>query len=259
MIAATDIYRTPEKRKRSLASRLLLRSRHSFYPQMIWEVYRSSRVALRGAYTRAEWIRSSEAILRCLENVGVRVAAEGMRHIAALDGPAVFVSNHMSTLETFVLPCIIEPLRTCTFVVKEELLAYPVFGPIMRAVEPIAVTRKNPKEDFMTVLAEGEKKIREGFSIIVFPQTTRMTEFHPEEFNTLGIKLALRGGVPVLPVALKSDAWGNGKLVKDFGRIDPAKEVHFAFGPAMPVTGRGADQHKAVVAFIQAHLRAWSA
>lgn len=257
MIAASDTYRTPERRERPLLSRLFLRSRHSFYPQMIREVFRSSRIARRGAYTRAEWINSSEAILRCLENVGVHLAVDGMRNIAAAGGPAVFISNHMSTLETFVLPCIIEPVRSCTFVVKRELLTYPVFGPIMRAVDPIAVTRRNPKEDFVTVLTEGEKKIRAGFSIIVFPQTTRMPEFRPDDFNTLGIKLALRCEVPVVPVALKTDAWGNGRLLKDFGKIDPSKEVRISFGAPLSLTGRGLDQHKAVVEFIQARFALW--
>lgn len=36
--------------------------------------------------------------------------------------PVVFVSNHMSTLETFVFPCIIAPVMKVTFVVKDSLV-----------------------------------------------------------------------------------------------------------------------------------------
>jgi len=48
-------------------------------------------------------------------------------------------------------------------------------------------------------------------SVLIFPQTTRDLRFDPNKFNTLGIKLAKRAKVPVIPVAVKTDAWGMGK------------------------------------------------
>jgi 1-acyl-sn-glycerol-3-phosphate acyltransferase len=81
--------------------------------------------------------------------------------------------------------------------------------------------------------------------------------FRPAEFNTLGIKLALKAGVPVVPIALKTDAWGVGKIMKDFGRIDRTKKVRFAFGKPMEIKGRGADEHQAIISFIQESLARW--
>jgi 1-acyl-sn-glycerol-3-phosphate acyltransferase len=164
----------------------------------------------------------------------------------------------MSTLETMVLPCIIQPLKGTTFVVKRSLLTMPVFGHVMRSRDPIALGRTNPRDDLKVVLEEGVRKLQNGRSIIIFPQSTRSVEFRPEEFNSLGIKLAARAGVPVLPVALKTDAWGNGKYIKEFGPIDNRKIVRFAFGQPIRIEGRGAEEHGKVVEFIREKLAEWS-
>jgi 1-acyl-sn-glycerol-3-phosphate acyltransferase len=109
------------------------------------------------------------------------------------------------------------------------------------------------------VLNEGAKKIEQGVSIVIFPQSTRSNDFKPDEFNSLGIKLALKAGVPVVPLALKTDAWGKGKIIKDFGPVDKNKKVFFAFGEPMKIKGRGAEEHQKVIDFIQDNLSQWAA
>jgi 1-acyl-sn-glycerol-3-phosphate acyltransferase len=181
-----------------------------------------------------------------------------MDNMRKFDGPAVFIGNHMSTLETMVLPCIIQPVKETTFIVKKSLITMPVFGHVMRSRDPIVVGRENPREDLKAVLLEGSKRLQNGRSVIVFPQSTRAVEFKPGEFNSLGIKLAARAGVPVIPVALKTDAWGIGRYMKEFGPIDNRKVVHFAFGEPMRVEGRGAEEHDRVIRFIREKLAAWN-
>ncbi len=244
---------------RSLVSRIFLHSLISFYPQIFRIIWKNSRKAVRGVYDGDDWADSSLEILRALENVGVRLEITGLDNLKSFEGPAVFIANHMSTLETFVLPCIIQPVKPATFVVKKSLVSTPVFGPIMRSRDPIVVGRINPREDLKAVLNEGAKKIEQGISIIIFPQSTRSAVFNPEEFNSLGIKLALKAGVPVVPVALKTDAWGTGKIIKDFGPVDKNKKVFFAFGKPMKIKNRGAEEHQKVIDFIQNNLAKWSA
>jgi 1-acyl-sn-glycerol-3-phosphate acyltransferase len=65
--------------------------------------------------------------------------------------------------------------------------------------------------------------------------------------------------VPIVPLALDTSAWGLGRRLTDFGRIDPSKTVRFAFGEPLHVRGRGADEHQAIVNFIRGHLRTWGA
>jgi len=132
-----------------------------------------------------------------------------------------------------------------------------VFGPIMRSRGPILVGRTNPREDLKAVLEGGTKKLQAGQSVIIFPQSTRSFTFKPEVFNTLGIKLALKANVPVVPIALKTDAWGIGKIARDFGPIDPRKHVHFAIGGPMTIRNRGAEEHQKIVDFITEKLEQW--
>jgi 1-acyl-sn-glycerol-3-phosphate acyltransferase len=231
----------------------------SFYPQLFRIIWKNSRRAVKGDYDGDDWANSSLDILRALENVGVLFEITGLDNLKSFEGPAVFIANHMSTLETFILPCIIQPLKPVTFVVKKSLVSTPVFGPIMRSRDPIVVGRINPREDLKAVLNEGAKKIEQGVSIVIFPQSTRSNDFKPDEFNSLGIKLALKAGVPVVPLALKTDAWGKGKIIKDFGPVDKNKKVFFAFGEPMKIKGRGAEEHQKVIDFIQDNLSQWAA
>jgi 1-acyl-sn-glycerol-3-phosphate acyltransferase len=61
----------------------------------------------------------------------------------------------------------------------------------------------------------------------------------------------------VIPLALKTDAWANGRLVKDFGRIDPSKTAYIAFGAPVRIQERGGEEHEEIVKFITSKLREW--
>ncbi len=229
----------------------------SFYPKFAGIVYRASLVARQGAvYGDDAWGQSSLEVLTALETVGVTVQTTGLSFLSQTPGPVIIVGNHLSVLETVVLPAHIIPYKSVTFVVKESLIHVPVFKHIMRSRNPIIVTRSNPRHDLKVVLDQGCDRLSRGVSIIIFPQTTR-APFNPEQFSTIAIKLAKKASVPIIPLALLTDAWENGRLMKDFGRIKPVRKVHFAFGEPMTVEGKGNDTHQAVIDFIQEHLASW--
>ena len=228
-----------------------------FYSKILGIVYRASKLAKKGRYDNQRWIESSLTTVRALEFIGGRFDLQGLDVIMPLQSACVFIGNHMSILETFVLPCLIQPHRDVTFVVKESLITYPLFGQVMRNRQPVVVGRDNPREDLKTVLEEGQKRLEANISIIIFPQTTRSVEFDPKKFNTLGVKLAKRCNVPVVPFALKTDAWGLGRRLKDFGPIRPEKTVHIHFGEPMQVKGSGKEEHNVIVEFIETKLAAW--
>jgi 1-acyl-sn-glycerol-3-phosphate acyltransferase len=117
----------------------------------------------------------------------------------------------------------------------------------------------NPRDDLRAVLEGGAAKLNSGVSIIIFPQTTRTPVFDQEQFNTIGIKLAKKAGAPVVPIALKTDAWGTGRFLKDFGKMDPSKRVRFAFGKSLLIKDRGVEEHQEIVQFITGKLQEWEA
>ena len=227
----------------------------AFYARIIWIIFTGSRLARKGLYKNENWVRSSLNCVKALESVGGRFEIQNLDVVHAFDSPCVFISNHMSVLETFVLPCLIQPYRDVTFVIKESLIDYPFFKYVMRSRNPIVVGRSNPREDLKTVLKEGKIRLSNGISVIIFPQTTRSAEFDEEKFNSLGVKLARRAKVPVVPIALKTDAWGVGNKIKDGGKIQPSKTAYFTFGDPLQVQGSGKEEHKRVVDFIAGNMR----
>jgi 1-acyl-sn-glycerol-3-phosphate acyltransferase len=228
-----------------------------FYAKVFGIVCRAARLAKQGLYDNQGWIESSITTVRALESVGGRFDFQGLDVVQRLGSPCVFIGNHMSILETFVLPCLIVPHRNVTFVIKESLITYPLFGHVMRSRNPVVVGRENPREDLRVVLEEGQKRLDANISVVIFPQTTRSVEFDSKKFNTLGVKLAKRCNVPVVPFALKTDAWGLGRRLKDFGSIRPEKTVHIHFGEPMQVKGGGKEEHSVVVEFIEKNLAEW--
>jgi len=228
-----------------------------FYPRMIAIVWWSARLVKKGEYTSARWVQASRNIVKLFESLGTNITVENHAAFQNLDAPCVFIGNHMSTLETFALPGIIQPFRDVTFIVKKSLIDFPVFKHVMRSRDPIIVGRENPKDDFKVVLDGGLERLNRQISIIVFPQTTRSTKLDPKSFNSIGIKLAKRAGAPVVPIALKTDAWGVGSIIRDFGKIQPQKNVHFCFGDPITVTGNGREAHQAGVDFITNKLKCW--
>ncbi|MGE0085957.1 MAG: lysophospholipid acyltransferase family protein [Desulfococcaceae bacterium] len=228
-----------------------------YYVRIMKVIFDHSRIAAGGRYTREIWADGSHAMIRAAEAVGGKVEISGMEGLARHSGPLVFIANHMSMIETFFLPASVLAFKDVSFVVKTSLLDYPFFGKVMRAVEPVAVSRQNPREDLRTVLEKGSEFLAAGRSVIVFPQATRSLVFDPEHFNSLGIKLARKAGVQVVPVALKTDFQGYSPIFKDLGCIDPRKIIHICFGTPRPVEGKGQKTHEDIVKFIAENIILW--
>ena len=225
-----------------------------FYAKFITIIWKASIKGKHGRYASPQWIQSGTDVIHALESIGVRLTIRGVEHLREFDGPCVIVSNHMSMLETTILPAIVPPLKEATFVVKESLLTYPVFGHVMKAFNPIPVTRANVRHDFKLMMEGGLERLQAGISLIIFPQTTRTLHFDPAEFNSIGVKLAKRANVPLVPLALISDAWQNGRMLKDFGKLDASREVKLCFGKPLRVNGRGDEEHQQVIDLIQQFL-----
>jgi 1-acyl-sn-glycerol-3-phosphate acyltransferase len=250
-------YHTPEKEHLSFGDKILLNSRLYFTLKYAATVLRTRKEAIRKIYDTKAWTDSSFEIFRFIEDIGGKFHITGMENITKPAGPALFISNHMSTLETMILPSIIGPHRELTFVVKESLVKHPLFGDVMRSRNPIVVGRTDPRKDFEAVMNGGVELLAKGVSIIIFPQSTRSLDFKPEEFNSLGVKLAKKAGVEVVPIALKTDFWGNGKLIKELGPIDSKKPIHIKFGEPFRIFGNGKEDNQRIIDFIHTSLEEW--
>jgi 1-acyl-sn-glycerol-3-phosphate acyltransferase len=252
-----DLYQTPTGspgRRRAFPSAGAV-----FYSRATQVIVGGSLLALLGLYSTRRWEHGSRKILQAAERAGGRITIENLGAYARAGGPCVVIANHMSTLETFLLPGMLNPLHPVTFVVKKSLTSYPIFGPVMRFCDPVTVNRKNPREDLQAVLSGGLERLKAGKSLVVFPQSTRLETFDPERFNSIGLKLAERAGVPVVPLALRTDFWPNGTVLKDFGPIQPERPIHFRFAEPQRIPNRqtARQMHQDILEFIQKALHEW--
>ena len=252
-----DTYDTPEGR-RSWFNKLMGGCRFDFYRRNFWVFIKTGTVAKFGRLDAQNQVKFSTQNIVATERCGGKIHLRNLNKLRALNGKTVvFVSNHMSLLETGIVHAFIRPHVDFSFVVKESLLRVPFFGNILRAMNAVGVARKNPREDLKKVLTDGVEVLKMGRSMIIFPQSTRSENFSPEEFNSIGVKLAKSAGVPVVPMALKTNFVKTGKKFRDLGPVDINEEIYFDFGDPIEVTGNGKEAQQQVIDFIQSRLDEW--
>lgn len=235
--AETGSYRTPAEalgkpRKNGLLTSLSFNLR----ALLLGSMYHGARYAGKGIFNDDRWAECGFHLFWETERLGTEVILEGFDRLRGV-GPVVIVSNHMSLYETFAFPPLLLAYGKVAIVLKESLLRVPFLGRTFATRLNIPVGRTDPRADLKFVLEQGERFIRdEKASVILYPQGTRQPFFDVHKFNTLGVKLAVNAGVPIVPVAGQTAFLGIGRHTKDFGPVDTSIPVRFACGPVIHVT-----------------------
>ena len=138
-----------------------------------------------------------------LRLTGVDVKVTGQEHLDAAQ-PYVFVANHWSYLDA--APLFAFTGRRMGMVAKKELLKAPILGYGMGFVNVIAIDRSN-RERAVESIRIATERLRSGISFGVCPEGTRARPGEMLPFKKGAFHMAVRAGVPVVPIALRnSDA-----------------------------------------------------
>ena len=162
----------------------------------------------------AMWIK---VVLNALKFLcGVSWKVEGIENIP--NTPCIVVSNHQGQWESFFLQTLFIP---STSIIKKELLLIPLFGWALRCMKPITLNRLNRVSSLKKVIKKGVIKLKNGFSIILFPEGTRISpEKGIQPFARSCGLLSVKSGFPVLPICHNSGKyWKNKKFIKSPGRV----------------------------------------
>jgi 1-acyl-sn-glycerol-3-phosphate acyltransferase len=147
---------------------------------------------------------------------GIRYEVIGIEKLPKNGKPHIVLANHQSFWENLFLQLII-PKHS--WVIKEELFDIPIFGWCLRTVKPIAVDRSNSRS-VVQILNEGQKKIEEGLSIIMFPEATRVKIDKNVKFKPSAAKLAMSTSVPIILIAHNAGVcWPKGFWFRKPGLI----------------------------------------
>lgn len=128
--------------------------------------------------------------------------------------PVVFVANHQSN---FDIPLVMQAAKAWkpVFMAKQSLLDIPFFGACLRAGGHIGVERDNPRKAVRS-MDVAVAKAKQGRSVIVFPEGTRNKDPQTlSKFRAGGALIALRAGLPVVPLVLEgaADLLPSGQLI----------------------------------------------
>ena len=162
----------------------------------------------------AMWIK---VVLNALKFLcGVSWKVEGIENIP--NTPCIVVSNHQGQWESFFLQTLFIP---STSIIKKELLLIPLFGWALRCMKPITLNRLNRVSSLKKVIKKGVIKLKNGFSIILFPEGTRISpEKGIQPFARSCGLLSVKSGFPVLPICHNSGKyWKNKRFIKSPGKV----------------------------------------
>ncbi len=128
-----------------------------------------------------------------------RVEVEGLQHIDR-SRPQLLVANHSGLHDILSLAAYL-PIQF-RWVAKKSLFKVPFMGWHMRRSGYIAIDRDNPREAAKSIIAAADV-IRGGVNAIAFPEGTRSRNGDLGRFHSGAFALALRTGVPLVPVTLE--------------------------------------------------------
>jgi 1-acyl-sn-glycerol-3-phosphate acyltransferase len=148
---------------------------------------------------------------------GSKVNVSGQEYIP--DGPVVMVCNHEGDFDIPALLASIE--KPFGFISKVEVKKAPIISSWMKVMNCVFIDRRN-RQSAIKSLREGAQFLRQGHSLVIFPEGTRSKGGPVAPFKVGGFRLAQDAGVPIVPISIKGTAdvfEKNGRLIKP-ARID---------------------------------------
>lgn len=159
---------------------------------------------------------------------GVRLTVTGQKNLPA--GAAVFMPNHQSNFDILALYAGL-PVQF-RWLAKEELFRIPLFGFAMRRTGYIAIDRSDRKKAIQS-MTEAARRVREGTSIIVFPEGTRSPDGALLPFKKGGFILAIDAETPIVPVAIV----GSHEVMPKHSRWIRGGQIQVNIFPAVTTAG----------------------
>ena len=174
-------------------------------------------------YLAAPWARM------ILWVCGINVRISGQENVDP-GVPHIYMTNHQSYFDIFaLLACLPVDFK---FIVKQELMRIPIFGLSMRKAGYIGIERKDPRKAVESI-KKAAKKIKQGASVVIFPEGTRSIDGRLLEFKRGGFSLALKSGCDIVPVAISNSF----RIAPKGSRVINKGSIDMAIGEPISVKG----------------------
>lgn len=182
--------------------------------------------------------------MRRLNHSGATVIVHGKENIPT-DQNVVFISNHQSNFDIALFMSHIDKPKG--FVSKIEMAKVPLLRQWMESIHCIFMDRSTLK-GAASAIVEGIKVIKNGYSLVIFPEGTRSKSDKMGEFKAGSFKLATKPKVPIVPVTIN----GSYKLLEGNGNRIKAGTVEVYIHPAIETASLSKDELVLLPAQVQA-------
>jgi 1-acyl-sn-glycerol-3-phosphate acyltransferase len=128
--------------------------------------------------------------------VGVRVRVRGTERLP--QGTCIFAANHTSSADA---PAVVGAIpRRIAVLLKHSLFEWPIAGQAFHLAHFIPVDRFD-RESAIESLEKATQALRDGQSFLIYPEGTRSADGRLQELKKGTAVMAIKSGVPVVPVA----------------------------------------------------------
>jgi len=177
--------------------------------------------------------------------VGVRIRVEGLENVPL--GPCLFVANHTSSTDA---PAIVGAIpRRISILAKESLFKIPIVGQAFRLADFVPVDRSN-RDAAIASLEKASDLLRRGASFLIYPEGTRSPDGRLQAFKKGAFVMAIKAGVPVVPVACS----GAHRVMEKRSLVVRPGEIVVRFQPAIDAAKYTFEERDALSAAVRASL-----
>ena len=141
----------------------------------------------------------AKALIRPTMHALWRLNVTGLHHVPA-EGPAIFCPNHISFIDSLVLPCVLP--RRISYVGKAEYMDSWKTRHIFPAIGMIPIDRGGGSAS-QRALDTAARVLDQGELFGIYPEGTRSRDGRLHRGKTGPARLALRTGAPIIPVGLR--------------------------------------------------------
>jgi 1-acyl-sn-glycerol-3-phosphate acyltransferase len=162
-----------------------------------------------------------------------RIVINGAENIP--DGAVLFVANHQSMFDIGIFLGYIRKPKG--FIAKIESKKVPLVTGWMEEIDCLFIDRNDMKQMAKTIL-EGIEILKNGHSLVVFPEGTRSADGTVGEFKAGSFKLATKSRVPIVPVTIH----GTRSILEDNGNRIKAGDVWVKIHPKIETADLSRDE-----------------
>ena len=160
---------------------------------------------------------------------GIKVDVEGLANIEP-SGSYIYMANHCSNFDIPVLlGCLPIQFR---WLAKAELFRIPIFGRAMSGAGYVEIDRSNREAAFKSI-DQVAAKMKNGVSVMIFPEGTRSEDGRVKPFKKGGFVMAVDTGAPIVPIILRGT---RSIMTKGSWRIHPG-DVTLSIEKPIDTTG----------------------